>query len=461
MRSETRVKAMENTFLNEVLTAFPNVENDIDLSCLEISNVAHLPSWFETSELASASIACAGLMTHLHMPRASSQIVVDQRLASLWFDMTLKPVDWDIPPPWDPIAGDYQTSDGWIRLHTNAPHHRKAALSVIGDYSERDALARAVARWNKDQLENEVVEAGGCAAAMNSFEDWQAHPQGKSVANEPLIDWDRAEGDRSFQENGSGTLSLSGVKVLDLTRILAGPVGTRYLAAYGADVLRIDPLDWDEPSVAPEVTLGKRCAGLDLKSSQGREVFCNLVKDAEILVHGYRPNALANLGFDGQTLRKLNPSLIDISLCAYGWNGPWKNRRGFDSLVQMSCGIAGYGMRMSGAQKPVPLPVQALDHATGYFMAAAALYALHRKRQHGEVLAARLSLARTAQLLMNNQRTTLHKHGCKLEPKDMNSAIENTGWGDAHRVRWPLEIAGREARWSHRAAALKSASATW
>jgi crotonobetainyl-CoA:carnitine CoA-transferase CaiB-like acyl-CoA transferase len=185
------------------------------------------------------------------------------------------------------------------------------------------------------------------------------------------------------------------------------------------------------------------------------------VEDAEILVHGYRPNALANLGFDGETLRKLNPSLIDISLCAYGWNGPWKNRRGFDSLVQMSCGIAGYGMRMSGAQKPVPLPVQALDHATGYFMAAAALYALHRKRQHGEVLVARLSLARTAQLLMNNQRTTLHKHGCKLEPKDMNSAIENTGWGDAHRVRWPLEIAGREARWSHRAAALKSASATW
>ncbi len=452
---------MKNTFLNEVLTAFPNVENDIDLPSLEISNVEHLPSWFETSELASASIACAGLMTHLHLPRESSQIVVDQRLASLWFDMTLKPVDWDIPPPWDPIAGDYQTSDGWIRLHTNAPHHRKAALSVIGDYSERDALARAVARWNKDQLENEVVEAGGCAAAMNSLEDWQAHPQGKSVANEPLIDWDRAEDDRSFQENGSGTLSLSGVKVLDLTRILAGPVGTRYLAAYGADVLRIDPLDWEEPSVAPEVTLGKRCAGLNLKSSQGREVFCDLVKDAEILVHGYRPDALANLGFDGETLRKLNPSLIDISLCAYGWNGPWKNRRGFDSLVQMSCGIADYGMRMSGAQKPVPLPVQALDHATGYFMAAAALYALHRKRQHGEVLAARLSLARTAQLLMKSKRTTLHKQGCKLELKDLNDTIEKTGWGDAHRVRWPLEIAGYAAHWPHQSGALKSASATW
>ena len=452
---------MTNMFMSEVLNAFPDLGNVIDLSHLNIANREHLPSWFEVSELASASIAAAGLMADLNMSAPSSTIQVDQRHASFWFDMTLKPIDWEIPPPWDPIAGDYQTSDGWIRLHTNAPHHRSAALSVLGDYSDREALAPAVAGWTKHELEAAIVDAGGCAAVMNSVDEWQDHAQGRAVAQEPLVDWRIVGDDDVFCEANIGPKPVSGIKVLDLTRVLAGPVATRFLAAYGADVLRIDPLDWDEPSVAPEVTLGKRCAGMDLKSNEGRAAFNALVKDADILIHGYRPDALANMGFDREVLNKLNPALINVSLCAYGWSGPLAKRRGFDSLVQMSCGIADYGMKMSGAEKPVPLPVQALDHATGYFMAAAALYALHRKRCHGEILSARLSLARTAHLLLQRRRGSLHMPGCKLEPKDMRKAVEKTEWGDAHRVRWPLEIAGCEAQWPYKAGMLKTSQPRW
>ncbi len=452
---------MKNMFMLEVLSAFPGIENEIDLSRLNIANGEHLASWFEVSQLASASIASAGLMADLNMGAPSSRIEIDQRLASFWFNMTLQPIDWEIPPPWDPIAGDYQTSDGWIRLHTNAPHHRIAALSILGDYTDRDALTPAVARWKKDELETAIVDAGGCAAVMKSIEEWQAHDQEKAVAQEPLVDWEVVSGDEAFREENNGPKPMSGVKVLDLTRVLAGPVATRFLAAYGADVLRIDPLDWDEPSVAPEVTLGKRCAGLDLKSNEGRSIFSELVKDADVLVHGYRPDALANMGFDRETLYELNPALIDISLCAYGWSGPLAKRRGFDSLVQMSCGIADYGMKMSDAEKPVPLPVQALDHATGYFMAAAALYALHRKCLHGEVLSARLSLARTAHLLMQSKRDSLDLPGCKLELRDIDDMIEKTGWGDARRVRWPLELDRCEVRWPVEAGPLKTANPAW
>ena len=452
---------MGNLFLAEVLTAFPNFEHAIELSNLKITNTDNLPSWFEVSELASASIACAGLMACLNGDDPTLSITVDQRLASFWFNMTLQPIEWELPPAWDPIAGDYRTSDGWIRLHTNAPHHRLAALSVLGDYQDRETLAPVISGWKKDELETAVVAAGGCAAVMRSLEEWETHGQGKAVASEPLIDWQCNNQDEKFIVSVRGSRPLSGIKVLDLTRVLAGPVATRFLSGYGADVLRIDPLDWEEPGVIPEVTLGKRCAGLDLKSNEGRDEFSELLKDADILVHGYRPDALGNLGFGRNVMNELNPALIDISLCAYGWTGPWAKRRGFDSLMQMSSGVADYGMKMSSAEKPMPLPVQALDHATGYFMAAAALYALHRKRTMGEVMSARLSLARTAHLLVQHKRSTLHTNVCELGQGDFSDAVERTDWGDARRVRWPLELSKYSVHWPHLAGPLRTCKPHW
>lgn len=325
---------------------------------------AELPSCFRVSDLAVASLSAA--TGELMALTGAQSAALDRRLALIWFGKTLQPLGWQLPPQWDPIAGDYRTSDGWIRLHTNAPHHRDAAIAALGCRVDRAEVAQAAAGWTKSELESAVIAAGGAAAAMHRIDEWADHPQGRSVAAEPLIAW---------RQSGAADrrVTLDGLRVLDLTRVLAGPVATRFLAGFGANVLRIDPPSWNEPGVEAEVTLGKRRAGLDLTKAGDRRIFQDLLSGADLLVHGYRPGALEALGYDEATRQRLSPGLSDISLCAYGWTGPWRDRRGFDSLVQMSSGIADQGMRRAKADRPVPLPVQALDHATGYLMAAAAL----------------------------------------------------------------------------------------
>lgn len=335
-----------------------------------------LPSAFAVTDLACASIAAAGQAISELLNQQTGRLPhleVDRRLASFWFSTSIRPVGWSVPPLWDPVAGDYATKDGWIRLHTNAPHHRAAAERVLGVCADRAAMASKVAQWAKTDLEQAVVDAGGCAAEMRSWAQWQAHPQGQAVNAEPLIQFAANSRQNAKQWQGSVAQPLAGIKVLDLTRVLAGPVASRFLAGLGADVLRIDPPTWNEPGVVPEVTLGKRCARLDLQVKADRELFEGLLKDADILLHGYRADALERLGYGLAERQLLAPGLIDVCLNAYGWSGPWQNRRGFDSLVQMSSGIAEAGMHWQHADKPTPLPLQALDHATGYLMAASAI----------------------------------------------------------------------------------------
>ncbi len=317
-----------------------------------------LRSVFAVTDFAAASIAAASLAAAelIDTRRPAAEVVVDRRLASFWFGQSLAPIGWELPPLWDPIAGDYETREGWIRLHTNAPHHRRAALAVLGMAPTREAVAKAIRAWNGDELETAVVAAGGCAAAMRDLTAWAIHPQGRAVTVEPLISKLPSESGPSGRP-APAVRPLEGVRVLDMTRVLAGPVATRFLAGLGAEVLRIDPPDWDEPGLVPEVTLGKRCARLGLRDEEGRTSLETLLRSADVLVHGYRPGALDRLGLDESRRAALRPGLIDVSLDAYGWTGPWQRRRGFDSLVQMSSGIAAEGMRWSGSDRPSPLPV--------------------------------------------------------------------------------------------------------
>ena len=261
-----------------------------------------------------------------------------------------------------------------------------------------------MARWGADDLEAAVVTAGGAAAAMRSAAAWDAHPQGVAVAAEPLLHVERtAAGPRMAEADAAPPSGrpLDGLRVLDLTRVLAGPVATRLLAGWGADVLRIDPPGWDEPNVVPEVTLGKRCARLDLHEDRDRDRLLRLLADADVVVHGYRPGALDGLGLGADARDAARPGLVDVSLDAYGWTGPWAGRRGFDSLVQMSSGIAEAGQVAAGADHPVSLPVPALDHATGYLLASAALTGLSLRRQDGRGSRWRASLARMSRLLVD------------------------------------------------------------
>jgi len=437
---------------------------------LSISGTGSLPSVFATTDLAVASVAAAG--------RAAARVVrvqgsggrridVDRRLASMWFRSTIDPIGWDIPSPWDSVAGVYRAGDRWIRLHTNVPAHRRSALAVLGvdddstDPVDRETVTAAAAAWAADELESAIVAAGGCAAALRSEEEWRRHPQGRAVAAEPLIHVERFAGGAAGAAAEPPAVTpgrpLAGVRVLDLTRVLAGPVATRFLAGLGADVLRLDPPDWSEPGVEPDVTRGKRCGRLDLCADGGRATFLRLLADAQILVHGYRADALERLGLGDDVRRTVAPGLIDIGLNAYGWTGPWRNRRGFDSLVQMSCGIAHTGGRLLGLDpraggdadqpEPVPLPVQALDHATGYLLATAALHGWAARLTDGGATTARVSLARTAHLLLGGPRTEPATEIAGAVDGDWEPAREETGWGPARRLRPPVAVDGVDWRW--------------
>ncbi len=452
-----------NEFQHEIQRALQH-EALNDLPWPEVLGTATLASWFDVSDLATAAVgaASAALVRYCRTSGATIDThQLDSRLTNLWFGFTLQPVDFSLPPAWDSIAGDYQAKDGWIRLHTNAPHHKQRALTILGCVENREAVAAQVATWSAQALESAVVDAGGCAAQMHSPEQWQQHEHGRCLNNEPLVHFEQRPAEQITQRRISIERPLQGVRVLDLTRVLAGPVSTRFLAAYGADVLRIDPLDWEEPGVIPEVTLGKRCAGLDLTTTAGQQQLAQLIRHADVLVHGYRPGALADLGFTQQYLHDLQPDLIDISLNAYGWQGPWQNRRGFDSLVQMSSGIAHYGMVHSGSGRPTPLPVQALDHATGYLMAAATIQALELRDVHHQIGRARLSLAATAQRLLNTPRQLLSHAMPELAASDFQPVQETTTWGTAQRVRFPVVIPNVPAHWSQGACALRTSDAHW
>lgn len=421
----------------------------VDVGAVNVTGTATLESPYPVSDLAAASVAAVGaaltaLLDAGGIPGVAA--TVRRERADAWFRAGVRPVGWVAPAPWDAVAGDYAASDGWIRLHTNAPHHRQAALRVLGVEADRDAVARAVAIWRADELEHAVVTEGGCAATMRRPEEWRTHPQGAAVAREPLVARESTDADAAASGwRPTHERPLAGLRVLDLTRVLAGPVATRLLAGLGAQVLRIDPPGWDEPALAPEMTLGKRTSRLDGHDPAELAHLIRLVGEADVVVHGYRSDALERLGLGEQVRREARPGLIDVSLDAYGFTGPWAARRGFDSLVQMSAGIADAGMRAAAADRPVPLPVQALDQATGYLMAAAVLVGLRDRLASGLGSSARLSLARTAALLEDARGLPRAAPFAVPEPDD--GELLQTGWGPVRVLPPPLEVPGVRIAW--------------
>ncbi len=439
------------------------------LGRLRLVGEGALPGAFAVSDFAAASVACAALAADELQALASGRrggagagVEVDRRLAALWFGASLRPQGWMPPPARDSLTGDYACADGWIRLHCNAPHHREAACRVLGLDAGADASRATpqVAPWQGARLEQAVVEAGGCAAWMRETAAWRAHPQGAALRAQPLVLRESVPAPPLAWAPVAGR-PLQGLRVLDLTRVLAGPVSTRVLAGLGATVLRIDAPQWEEPGVVPDVTRGKRCARLDLKTPQGLETFIHLLGDADVFVHGLRPGALESLGLGAAARQGLRAGLIDVCLDAYGWAGPWAARRGFDSLVQMSCGIAEAGMRQAGASRPLPLPVQALDHATGYLMAAAVMRGLSLRAQGGGAMRARLSLARSAELLLDSPTPEPRAAHAAQGEVDLEPAVERTPWGPARRLRAPWRIEGVDTRWELPAAELGSSPARW
>ncbi|SDF60755.1 CoA-transferase family III [Blastococcus fimeti] len=290
-----------------------------------------------------------------------------------------------------PLSRFWRTADGWLRLHGNYPHHRAAAASVLGS-EDVDTVAAAAARWRAEELEAAVVAAGGAAAAIRTPEEWASSPQGRAVGELPLLALSRVADGPTRQPE------LPGLRVLDLTRVIAGPVATRVLASHGADVLRVDgPRLPDLPEGLLDTGVGKRHVVLDLADAGDRATVEELLASADVVVQGYRPGALEAFGLDPGALAERHPHLVVVRISAWGLSGPWAGRRGFDSLVQAATGIATV---CGTSEQPGVLPAQALDHATGYLAAATVLAGLVRQRQEGGGWYGELSLAQTGRELL-------------------------------------------------------------
>jgi crotonobetainyl-CoA:carnitine CoA-transferase CaiB-like acyl-CoA transferase len=366
-----------------------------------------LPSSFRVGAAAQTSIAAAGLAAaeiwRLRTGRAQS-VAVDMRAAAIEF-RSERHARLDNKPPgptWDKIAGVYRTGDGrTMRLHTNFPHHRDGMLKLLACAYEREAVQAALLKWEGEKFETAAADAKLVATMMRSPAEWAAHAQGSAVAQLPLLEITRIGEAPARALPPAGERPLSGIRVLDLTRVIAGPVCGRTLAAHGADVMRItSPHLPGFPLLDIDTGRGKLSAALDLRAEEERERLSGLLRQAHVFVQGYRPGGIASLGFSPEACAEIRPGIVTVSLSAYGHAGPWALRRGFDSLVQNACGINHAEAEAAGiAAGPKELPAQALDHATGYLMAFGAMMALARKAREGGSWHVRVSLAQTAHWL--------------------------------------------------------------
>jgi crotonobetainyl-CoA:carnitine CoA-transferase CaiB-like acyl-CoA transferase len=308
----------------------------------------------------------------------------------------------DGKPPaamWDPFSQFYAVRDGrWVRFHTNYPHHRAAALGVLGVGEDADAARRAAATWDGLALEYAIHAAGGCAALVRSAKEWSVHPHAAAVAEQSLLEIERIGAAPPMPLPEAGR-PLSGIRVLDLTRVLAGPTAAKTLAEHGADVLKITAAHLpDSGDIDLDTGIGKLSAQLDLREAAGMATLRALVQGADVFSQSYRPGALDARGLSPQELAKLRPGLIHVSLSAWGPSGPWHSRRGFDSIVQC---VSGMAAAQGGAGGPKLMPCSAIDYVSGYLMAYGAMVALARRASEGGSWRVRVALARVGKWIVD------------------------------------------------------------
>ena len=368
-----------------------------------------LPTPFRIGAAGAATIAASGLaaaeLWHARTGRRQ-RVTVDlrQAAASLRSGHYMKLGDGKISTARNTVMGVYPTRDGrWSYLHCNFPNHRAAALQVLGVAEDRDAVARAVATWNAADLEEAIIAAKGAGGMARTHAEWASHPQAAAIAALPLMETIRI-GKSAPEPLPAGERPLSGIRVLDLTRVLAGPTCARTLAEHGADVLKITAAhlpnlgyqEWDTGH-------GKLSANLDLRAPGDVDTLRGLIRKADVFSQGYRPGTIAGRGLSPEELAALRPGLVYVSLSAFGHAGPWASRRGFDTVVQTVSGITTRQAEIFPGKTPGPqfYPVSAIDYCTGYLMAFGAMVALGRRAREGGSWLVRISLAQVGKWIVD------------------------------------------------------------
>ena len=420
-----------------------------------------LPTPFRIGETSTAALAAVGLavsdLWELRTGRRQ-EVAVDTRraTASLRSGHYMQINGASVSTERNQVMGVYPAKNGrWSYLHCNFPNHRAAALSVLGVPEDREAVRQAVANWDALDLEEAIIAAKGAGGMVRTMDEWAQHPQAAAIASLPLMEIVKI-GDSPPEPLPDGDRPLSGVRVLDLTRVLAGPTCARTLAEHGADVLKITGphlphLGYQEYDTGH----GKLSAHLDLRQPKDLETLRGLVREADVFSQGYRPGTLGNRGLSPEALAQLRPGLVFVSLSAFSHVGPWASRRGFDTVVQTVSGITNRQGELFPGAAPGPqfYPVSAIDYLTGYLMAFGAMVGLARRVREGGSWLVRISLAQTGRWLVG--RGQVPEVDLKDVPKEFTpeelerwSMTSDTPAGRLHHLGPVVRLSETPPRWA-------------
>jgi crotonobetainyl-CoA:carnitine CoA-transferase CaiB-like acyl-CoA transferase len=425
------------------------------------------PSSFAIGTAAQATVGAAALAACelAHARGAGRQrMSVDMTHAAVECTGTFT-VDGREPETWGRFSGLYRCADGYVRIHANFEHHQDGALRLLGldpKSATREDAQRALLGWRGGDYEDAAAAQGLVVTMLRTFDAWDATPQAHAIAAQPLMTITRI-GDappRALPSLPAAARPLDGVRVLDLTRILAGPVGGRALAAFGADVMLVNAPHLPNISAIADTSRGKRSALLDLRSEADRETLRRLIDGAHVFSQGYRPGGIASLGFGPEALAKHRPGIVYTSLTAYGTQGPWAQRRGFDSLVQTAMGFNAAEGEAAGDGKPRPLPMQMLDMASGFLMAFGATAALWKQQHEGGSWHVQVSLAQTGHWLRGLGRVD---DGLKIPKPDFTPYFERhaSGFGELLAIKPSAQLARTPAGYARASVRPGASEARW
>lgn len=406
--------------------------------------------------LAATGLAAAALWEARTGRRQSVAVDVRQAAASLRSGHYMKLGDGEVAAGRNAIMGVYPTRDGrWSYLHCNFPNHRAAALKVLGVPEDREAVARAVATWNAADLEEAIIAARGAGGMVRSKQEWARHPQGVAVAALPLMEIIRI-GDSPAEPLPQGDRPLSGLRVLDLTRVLAGPTCARTLAEHGADVLKVTGAHLPNLGYQEfDTGHGKLSTHLDLREPRDVETLLGLVRGADVFSQGYRPGSLGARGLSPEELAAIRPGLVYVSLSAFSHAGPWSDRRGFDTVVQTVSGITTRQTEVVPGKRPGPdfYPVSAIDYCAGYLMAFGAMVALTRRAREGGSWLVRISLAQVGKWIVDLGEVpaaSLHAVPDEFAAEELEawSTVTETPSGSLRHLKPVVQLSETPAYWA-------------
>jgi hypothetical protein len=440
---------------------------DEALACAELTGTEPAaPSSFRVTTAAQTSLAaaalCAAEIWHRRTGGAARQRVTVDAAHAVLESATRFTVDGKAPRIWDRLSGLYPCGSarqrpGWVRIHANFAHHRDGALRLLGcapgPDTQRESVVEALQHWDAQEFEAVAAEAGLVVAAARDFAAWDAHPQAHALARAPLVRISRIAAAPHAPPlewpvpRDRAAKPLAGLRLLDLTRILAGPVAGRTLAAYGMQVMLVNSPQLPNIEAIADTSRGKLSTHLDLHVAADRASLRELLAGAHVFLQGYRPGGLAALTFGPADVARLRPGIVYASLSAYGSDGPWADRRGFDSLVQTATGFNRAEAAAFGVPEPKAMPIQILDYAAGYLLAFGAQAALLKQAREGGSWHVQVSLAGVGHWLRGLGRVQGDPAAVTLPAAEPYLEASDSGFGRLVAVRHAARFSHTPAGW--------------